>query len=270
VVEDDEAVRLTVVDTLVELGYRVLRANDGQSALTIIRSGVAIDVLFTDVVMPGPVASTEMVRRARLLAPQMQILFTSGFTRDAIVDRDRLKPGVNLLSKPYGREELGRRLRQLLDGDRAGLTPTTSDTAQSSEEEPIVNTPAASSAAPPATTRRVLLVEDSEEVRETTIEFISEVGYAVVAVDSAEAAIEALATSTFDIIFTDVSLPGMNGIELLKRARQANPQQRAVIASGYGADFNRHGLGAGVAVLAKPYDLATLERTLAKVIEPFE
>jgi signal transduction histidine kinase len=62
VVEDDEAVRVTVVETLIELGYRVLRAADGQGALTIIKSGVPIDLVFTDVIMPGPIPSTEMVR----------------------------------------------------------------------------------------------------------------------------------------------------------------------------------------------------------------
>ena len=260
VVEDDEAVGLTVVDTLVELGYRVLRANDGQSALTIIKSGVPIDLVFTDVVMPGPVASTEMVRQARLLAPRTQVLFTSGFTRDAIVDRDRLRPGVNLLSKPYGREELGRCLRQLFD-DREP-TPTPKD------EQPV-NQSANSGqrAAQPSPMRRVLLVEDSEEVRETTVEFITEVGFEVVAVESAEDALEALAVSDYDIVFTDVSLPGMSGIDLLKRMRETNPRQRVVIASGYGSDFDRHGFGSGVAVLSKPYDLGTLERTLEKILD---
>jgi CheY-like chemotaxis protein len=120
-------------------------------------------------------------------------------------------------------------------------------------------------AAPPL--RRVLLVEDSEEVRETTIEFINEVGFAVEAVETAEAALEVLAGARFDIVFTDVSLPGMSGIDLLKRVRQADPGQRVVVASGYGADLGRGGFGPGVAVLSKPYDLATLERTLNRVLD---
>jgi CheY-like chemotaxis protein len=116
--------------------------------------------------------------------------------------------------------------------------------------------------------RRVLLVEDSEEVRETTIEFINEVGFDVDAVDSAEAALVALdGGGRYDIVFTDVSLPGMNGIDLVKRMREQNRPQRVVIASGYGADLNRHGLGDGVEVLAKPYDLTTLERTLNKLVD---
>ncbi len=250
VVEDDEAVRLTVVETLIDLGYRVLRASDGQSALTILKSGVPIDLLFTDVVMPGPVASTELVRQARSLLPRMQVLFTSGFTRDAIVDRDRLKAGVNLLSKPYRREELARRLRQLFD-----------------ERETVMDdSHPAAPAAPEFAKRRVLLVEDSEDVREATIEFINEVGFDVVAVESAEEALEALDAGRYDIVFTDVSLPGMNGIELLRRVRARDAGQRIVIASGYGAEYGRTEFGAGVAVLSKPYDLATLERTLDDIM----
>jgi signal transduction histidine kinase/DNA-binding response OmpR family regulator len=268
VVEDDEAVRVTVIETLTELGYRVLRAVDGQSALSIIRSGAQIDLLFTDVIMPGPVASTEMVRQARLLLPQMRVLFTSGFTRDAIVDRDRLRPGVNLLSKPYAREDLARRLRQLLDEDLAGHGSLTTTPPPTIENEPVVHKPVepADGASLPSTARRVLLVEDSQEVRETTVEFINEVGFEVVAVGTAEAALEAMATARYDIVFTDISLPGISGIELLKRARQADPQQRVVVASGYGADLGKHGFGPGVAVLSKPYDLAALERTLNEVL----
>ena len=273
VVEDDEAVRVTVVETLLELGYRVLRAADGQSALTIIKSGVPIDLLFTDVIMPGPVPSTEMVDRARVLLPQLQVLFTSGYTRDAIVDRDRLKAGVNLLSKPYGREDLGRRLRQLFD-DGVVLPVQNPAIAASPPLPPLpqdsitVNTAGDTGTPSPTTARKcVLLVEDSEEVRETTIEFINEVGFDVVAVESAEAALEKCATAQFDIVFTDISLPGMNGIELLKRLRATDPGQRVVVASGYGADLGRQGFGDRVAVLSKPYDLATLEKTLNDLID---
>ncbi|MEO8936591.1 MAG: response regulator [Burkholderiaceae bacterium] len=268
VVEDDDAVRVTVVDTLTELGYRVLRAADGQSALTIVRSGVPIDLLFTDVIMPGPVPSTEMVRQAQLLLPQLRVLFTSGFTRDAIVHRDRLQAGVNLLSKPYAREELARKLRQMLDDTIDGM-PRVLEVSQETPDVHLDDQPAATPAASQIRLR-VLLVEDSEEVRETTIEFIEEVGYDVVAVETAEAALEAMATARYDVIFTDVSLPGMNGIELLKRARLANPLQAVVIASGYGADLNRQSFGPGVGVLGKPYDLATLERTLGEVLAAVE
>ncbi|WKB53602.1 PAS domain-containing protein [Eleftheria terrae] len=114
VVEDNPEVLATTVETLSELGYRVLKAHDGQSALAIVQSGLPIDLLFSDVVMPGPLRSHEMARQAQALLPQMRVLFTSGYTEDAIVHGGRLDPGVHLLSKPYRREDLARRIRQLL------------------------------------------------------------------------------------------------------------------------------------------------------------
>src|SRR5690606_10705192 len=79
VVEDDDAVRTVVVETMAELGYRVLQARDASSAIKVIESGLHIDLLFTDVVMPGPVQSSQLSRRARQCQPGIAILFTSGY-----------------------------------------------------------------------------------------------------------------------------------------------------------------------------------------------
>ena len=114
VAEDDEEVRATVVDILSELGYRVLKAKDAASALTIIESGARIDLLFTDVVMPGPLKSPELARKARERIPDIAVLFTSGYTENAIVHGGRLDAGVDLLPKPYSREALAQKLRQVL------------------------------------------------------------------------------------------------------------------------------------------------------------
>ncbi len=89
VVEDDEDVRNTVVDMLTDLGYRVLKARDAQSGWAIIESGVPIDLLFTDVVMPGPLRSPELARKARERLPDIAVLFTSGYTENAIVHGGR-------------------------------------------------------------------------------------------------------------------------------------------------------------------------------------
>jgi PAS domain S-box-containing protein len=114
IVEDNEEVRATGADMLSELGYSVLKAKDADAALTIIESGVAIDVLFTDVVMPGKLQSSELGRKAQKRLPQIAVLFTSGYTDNTIVHGDRLDEGVDLLNKPYTREELARKLRQIL------------------------------------------------------------------------------------------------------------------------------------------------------------
>ena len=114
VVEDDPEVRGIATDMLRELGYKVLTAKDAASAVPILESGVKIDLLFTDVVMPGPVRSPELARKAQELIPAIAILFTSGYTENAVVHGGRLDPGVNLLTKPYSRQALASRIRDAL------------------------------------------------------------------------------------------------------------------------------------------------------------
>jgi PAS domain S-box-containing protein len=116
VAEDDDQVRGTVVDTLQELGYQVLAASDAEKALAIVKTGIKIDLLFTDVVMPGPLRSPDLARLAREHLPGITVLFTSGYTQNAIVHGGRLDHGVELLSKPYSREDLARRIRSALEG----------------------------------------------------------------------------------------------------------------------------------------------------------
>jgi CheY-like chemotaxis protein len=115
VVEDDEEVRATVTEMLSDLGYNVLTAKDAASALPILESGAKIDLLFTDVVMPGPLRSPELARKAKDRMPSLAILFTSGYTENAIVHGGRLDAGVNLLTKPYSRQLLASRVRRALD-----------------------------------------------------------------------------------------------------------------------------------------------------------
>jgi signal transduction histidine kinase len=114
VVEDDEGVCETAVGLLADLGYRVLKAGDAMAALSLIESGAAIDLLFTDVVMPGPLRGPELARKARDWLPGLAVLFTSGYTENAIVHGGRLDAGVELLSKPYTREALARKIRHVL------------------------------------------------------------------------------------------------------------------------------------------------------------
>lgn len=115
VVEDDEEVRATVTEMLRDMGYNVLTAKDAASAVPVLESGVKIDLLFTDVVMPGPLRSPELARKAKERLPGLAVLFTSGYTENAIVHGGRLDPGVNLLTKPYSRQLLALRIRKVLD-----------------------------------------------------------------------------------------------------------------------------------------------------------
>jgi CheY-like chemotaxis protein len=94
VVEDDAEVRDTVIAMLSDLGYRTLKAVDTSSALTVIDSGIPIDILFTDVVMPGTLKRPELARKAKERLPNIAVLFTSGYTENSIVHGGKLDAGV--------------------------------------------------------------------------------------------------------------------------------------------------------------------------------
>jgi PAS domain S-box-containing protein len=117
VVEDDEAVRQLAVAQLQSFGYRVVEASNAERALTLLRSPEPIDLLFTDVVMPGGMTGRQLAEEGRRLRPSLQVLFTSGYTPNSIVHQGKLDPGVHLLSKPYRRAELARKVREVLDSE---------------------------------------------------------------------------------------------------------------------------------------------------------
>jgi signal transduction histidine kinase len=108
-VEDDELVRGFVRQQLLAMGHAVLEAQDAMQALAILDRGEPVDLLFTDVVMPG-MSGSELVELARSKRPALRVLYTSGYADDAIVHDGRLDAGVQLLAKPYRREELARRI----------------------------------------------------------------------------------------------------------------------------------------------------------------
>jgi signal transduction histidine kinase len=114
VVEDNADVRSYSVMVLGELGYRVLEASDATSAMVIIGSSARIDLLFTDVVLPGK-SGRVLADEARKVRPELKVLYTTGYSRNAIVHHGRLDPGVQLVSKPFTFDELAKRVRSVLD-----------------------------------------------------------------------------------------------------------------------------------------------------------
>src|SRR6202000_2256789 len=115
VVEDDALVRKYVVTQIRSLGYTTLEASNAVEALAVIDSGAAIDLLFTDVIMPGAMNGRHLVDEALRRRPALKTLFTSGYTENAIVHHGRLDSGVLLLAKPYRKPELARMIRIALD-----------------------------------------------------------------------------------------------------------------------------------------------------------
>lgn len=170
VVEDDDDVRAYTVECLRELGYQVLEAHDGPAALRLLeKRDQEVDLLFTDVVMPG-MTGRELADVARENQPHLRVLYTSGYTRNAIVHGGRLDAGVEMIAKPFTYAALAQKIRDVLDLGRTG---------------------------------RVLVVEEEPTVRSLTMELLISGGYSVEEASNASEALSKIraAQGRYDVIF---------------------------------------------------------------------
>lgn len=245
-VEDDDAVRETSVAILRDLGYSVLTARDAASGLAVIESGATIDLLFTDVVMPGPMKSTELARRAQAMLPGLAVLFTSGYTQNSIVHDGKLDSGIEFISKPYAREQIARKVRQVLDASR--------------EPQRLASLPGPDKPAVAAGPRRALLVDDEALIRMSTTDMLEDLGLAVVEAGTLAQA-EAAFDASIDLLVVDLHLPDGHGLELARRLRGQRPDFAVVIATGENPRDVVHDLDRA-AVIGKPYDQAILKAAI--------
>lgn len=258
VAEDDNDVRTTVVALLADLGYRVLTARDAAEALEVVDSGVPIDLLFTDVVMPGRLRSPELAQLARERRPGIAVLFTSGYTEDAITRDGRLDAGVELISKPYTREALARKIRAVLGSAGEGAVSAKADmpwtvtpaaaTPGRVEEAGTMDGGAVERVGP-----TVLLVEDEPLILMSTADTLRDFGMTVLEAGSGAEARQALAAGGRpDVLVVDVGLPDESGIDLARALRAQVPGLPVIFATG-----RTHVPGAeditGAMTLVKPY-----------------
>jgi PAS domain S-box-containing protein len=248
VVEDNDEVRHAVVDMLTGWGYRVVAAENPDVAAAILERDAGFDLLFTDVVMPGSISAIELAALAQRRQPDIAVLLTSGYARDLIPMEDR--PDYPMIAKPYRGEELMARLRSVLAARRPPPPPA----------EPAKPPEASEKEAPPGRPRRVLLVEDEVVLRMSTTDMLEQLGCFVAGVGSGEQALELLARGgSFDLLLTDLGLPGISGEELAARVRGQFPTLPVVIASGYGRSDRQ---GEGLQFISKPYSAVDLQQAL--------
>jgi CheY-like chemotaxis protein len=185
-----------------------------------------------------------MVRQARALQPDMKVLFTSGYTQNAIIHGGRLDPGVELLSKPYRREKLAGKVRQMLGAP---------------ESAPAGPGPAASAGL------RVLLVDDDAQARELYRDILLAAGFQADDAATAGDALDLLARGRYHAAVVDYSLPDLDGLALARRIVADHPDVAIVFASGYG------NLVAGMSditarVLTKPFTDLQLKQALTAAV----
>jgi PAS domain S-box-containing protein len=252
VVEDDDEVREVAVSMLAELGYRVVKAKDAAGALVIVDSGIPLDLIFTDVMMPGTLRSPVLARKAKERLPDVSVLFTSGYTQNAIVHGGRLDPRVDLLAKPYTREALARKIRHVL-ANQAQRRVAARGSRQPTNEAALNGA-------------TVLFVEDDELIRSTTKEMLSDIGCQVRGAGTAEEAMKILNEGLVDILLTDVGLPGVSGLQLAKYARSRLPDLCLALATG-DSGVKSEAVQLSAALVEKPYTRDSLRQGLENALK---
>jgi CheY-like chemotaxis protein len=238
VVEDEADVRAGAMDILNGLGYRAIEAADADAALEILTKNPGIDLLFTDVVMPGSVTAVELARRAKDLCPGIAVLFTSGYTEKALFHDHHLDPGVHLLSKPYRRNDLAGKIRAVLDEPRAA--------------------PDAHPDRPPL---RVLVAEDDPMVRATTVGLIGNLGHHVIEAASAREALDKI-DAGIDLLVADLGLPDMTGEHLAAECRRRQQRLAVIFATGYDTRPVRLAPTMSAILLGKPFTASELKQAI--------
>lgn len=234
IVEDEEGVRAHSVEIMTELGYRVFQAANGPAALEVLAREPTIALLFTDVGLPGGMNGRQLADEARRRWPNLRVLFTTGYARNAIVHDGRLDPGVQLITKPFTYTELATAVREALDR----------------------------SADPPG----ILVVEDEALVRTNLVDVLGDLGFRVLQAATAVEAIQKVRLSSIriDTALIDLGLPDRKGDALAAELRAMYKHMPIVIASGNAEEAVRKRFAADslVSFLAKPYSASQLEAAL--------
>lgn len=251
VAEDDDAVRESVVALFTQLGYQVLQAHDAQSALAIVESGTAIDLLFTDVIMPGSLRSPELAVKARQRLPGIAVLFTSGYTENAIVHGGRLDEGLELLSKPYSGDALARKVRQVLERQRER------------NEQAALHSTAMMTATKPL---QILLCEDDPQVRMTVVDALQSQGFRVIEAASATEAMSLFDGADIDLLLTDIVLPDRSGLELAQLLRTARGDRPLPVLYATGRFDEVVPQDRFSAVITKPYGFGEILQAIQRLM----
>jgi CheY-like chemotaxis protein len=115
VVDDDPIVRMLIAEVLSENHYRILEASDGASALEVLEGGQPIDLMITDVGLPGTMNGRQIADAARVRRQTLKVLFITGYAENAVVGNGRLEPGMELLAKPFAMSTLANKVREMLE-----------------------------------------------------------------------------------------------------------------------------------------------------------
>ena len=115
VIDDEPTVRMLVADVLTDLGYGCIEAGDGAAGLRVLESDTTVDLLITDVGLPGGLNGRQVADAARALRPALKVLFVTGYAENAVLSHGHLDPGMQVLTKPFGMDALAERARRMIE-----------------------------------------------------------------------------------------------------------------------------------------------------------
>lgn len=264
IVEDNDSVRAAAVAQLSELRYRPIYAANAEEALNLITKQERIDLLLTDVVMSGALNGQQLADRVKKSAPNLPVIFASGYSEESIINQGQLKENTAILSKPYRLPELANALHSALKLSRTA--EKTSSKPQNRAIQIVQDSYKESSRDFAAVRAHVLLVEDDDTIRDLTAELLEKEGYAV-----AKSASPSEADRKFDsdprlnILITDFALPEQNGIELARSLLIRRPWLSVILTTGLNIDA-RTLKSNSIMVLRKPFHLQELLSAMEKVL----
>ena len=197
----------------------------------------------------------QLAGEAAKLDPSLKVLFTSGYTENALTHNGKLEPGVLLLSKPYGHADLARMVRKALSLPRAA-------------EGPVQKQAGHTDSSPQGDGELILVVENDDLVRKVTLERLEALGYAVIEARSGPEAIERLkADEPIALVFSDIVVAGgMTGHDLARWVLAAKPCVKVLLTSGYNAERRNNGM-AHIKVLTKPYTFTELAHSIHEALD---
>jgi signal transduction histidine kinase len=234
VVEDDDDVRVYTVEILRELGYVVLEAHDGAAALRrLARREQKVDLLFTDVVMPE-MSGRELVERARALRNDLKVLYTSGYTRNAIVHGGRLDAGVEMIAKPFTYQALAEKIADIFDAGRTG---------------------------------RILVVQKDPTLRAFTAKALQGQGFAIQEATSTAEALGLIraAHGRLDAVFLDTAGLGRNGFALITELHALHTDLPILATIDAETDQLQFANDRIVSLVSTPYDSSSLQKALSRL-----
>jgi DNA-binding response OmpR family regulator len=243
VVEDDEDVRQHTVSSLQELGYTVFEAVDAASASKIFEEQSKIDLLFTDLGLPGGTDGRELSERVRILRPSLKVLITTAYAASALIHDGRLDAGVELLSKPFTFEALAGRIRNVLDRGRVQENPG-----------------------------RILVVEDEALLRMFVAETLSDWGFQVEEAGNFHEGLDKFRKfgDSLQAAIVDLGLPDKPGDQLIREIRAVRGDLPIVLATGYASQVFCDRIAADplLQILDKPFEPAGMAAVLRRLNVP--